>query len=104
MNLLAKRRKAMAQAKSTTDHDTIRSWVVERNGSPATVTATMQGDDAGILRIDFPGYSGGESLEPISWDEFFDKFDEAELEFLYQDETDEGSPSRFFKFVRRTPK
>ncbi len=24
-------------------------------------------------------------LEPISWEEFFDKFEESELAFLYQD-------------------
>ena len=43
------------------------------------------GQDAGVLRIDFPGGSGEESLEPISWDEWFEKFEENRLAFLYQD-------------------
>lgn len=94
----------MAQATSTTDHDTIRQWVEQRDGMPATVTDTKQGEEAGLLRVDFPGYSGEETLEEISWDEFFEKFDQEELEFLYQDETDAGELSRFCKFVRRTPK
>lgn len=94
----------MAQATSTTDHDTIRQWVEQRGGTPATVTDTKQGDAAGLLRVDFPGYSGEETLEEITWEEFFDKFDQEELEFLYQEETDQGESSRFCKFVRRTPK
>ena len=95
----------MAQAQQTTDHEKIRQWVEEREGQPATVSYTVEeGEEAGLLRIDFPEYSGEESLEPISWDEFFEKFEEAELAFLYQDETGEGETSRFFKFVSRKPK
>lgn len=58
-------------------------------------------NDPGILRIDFPGYSGEGSLEEIPWEEFFEKFDEKNLAFLYQDRTVAGKPSRFFKFVNR---
>jgi hypothetical protein len=54
---------------------------------------------AGLLRIDFPGFSGAGKLEPISWEDFFQKFDEMNLTFLYQDSTQGGKPSRFFKFV-----
>ena len=56
-----------------------------------------KGHEPGLLRIDYPGYSGEESLEEISWEEFFKKFDEEELVFLYQDEDN----SRFSKFVSR---
>jgi hypothetical protein len=38
-------------------------------------------------------------LEEISWDEFFKKFDEAGLAFLYQDKTKDGTISRFHKFL-----
>jgi hypothetical protein len=85
----------------TTDHDVIRRWVEERGGRPAAVKATESKDDPGMLRIDFPGYSGENRLDDISWDEFFKKFDEKNLEFLYQDETRDGKPSRFWKFVNR---
>ena len=89
------------ETKKTTDHDTIRKWVEERGGHPATVADTAEGDEPGILRIDFPGYSGKGSLEEISWEDFFDKFDEKNLAFLYQDEMRDGEESRFFKFVSR---
>jgi hypothetical protein len=90
-------------SRTTTDHDEIRRWVEQRDGRPARVKGTERGgDDVGILRIDFPG--GGaeqESLEPISWDEFFKEFDEKQLAFLYQERTADGQVSRFNKFVRR---
>lgn len=92
---------AAQQSKTTTDHEVIRKWVEKRSGSPATVKSTASDEDAGILRIDFPGYGGKESLEHISWDAFFAKFEEKQLAFLYQDELKSGETSRFFKFVRR---
>lgn len=93
------RQKTGGSGNTTTDHDTIRKWVEERGGKPATVRTN--GDDVGILRIDFPGYSGDETLEEISWDEFFRKFDESNLAFLYQEQTADGETSRFNKFVSR---
>lgn len=90
------------ESRTTTDHATIRKWAEERDGRPAAVRGTGDGD-SGILRIDFPGYGREESLEEISWDEFFDKFEEKQLAFVYQGETAEGGQSRFFKFVSRDP-
>lgn len=88
-------------AKRTHDHDEIRAWVEERDGHPASVRGTWR-DGAGVLRIDFEGAGAGEEeLRPLSWDEFFRKFDEADLDFLYQDLTARGSTSRFCKFVDR---
>ncbi len=85
----------------TTDHEKIRSWVESRGGHPAAVKATRSSEDPGIVRIDFPGYSGEGSLEAISWDEFFEKFDESELALVYEDGEREGQPSRFNKLVHR---
>jgi hypothetical protein len=93
-------RTAEGKAHTTTDHDVIRDWAEERGGRPATVKATEEEGHAGILRIDFGPKDQG--LDEISWDEFFRKFDESELAFLYQDETSDGKPSRFHKFVRRS--
>ncbi len=58
-------------------------------------------NDPGVLRIDFPGYGGEDSLERIELEDFFEKFDENELAFLYQSEMRDGDESRFFKFVSR---
>ena len=76
-----------ATSQVTTDHDEIRRWAEDRGGRPAHVKRTGKPDDPGILRIDFPGYTGEGSLEEVSWDEWFDKFDERGLAFLYQETT-----------------
>jgi hypothetical protein len=89
----------MAEAKTTTDHDEIRQWVELRGGKPAHVAETGSSGDPGVLRIDFnePGGDDDARLEEISWDEWFEAFDENGLAFLYQDEGD----SRFNKLVSR---
>lgn len=93
---------ATAQSsKVTIDHNEIRRWVEERQGHPATVRSTGSSEEPGLLRIDFPGGAGEERLEPISWEDFFETFDEKELAFVYQDRLKSGEESRFFKFVRR---
>src|SRR5262245_17947638 len=88
------------EAKTTTDHNQIQKWVEERGGSPAKVKGTESRDSA-LLRIDYPGYSGEDTLEPIGWGEFFEIFDDNDLAFLYQERTADGGLSRFSKFVDR---
>ncbi len=90
-----------AESKVTTDHDEIRQWVEQRGGHPSCVKGTGGKGDAGLLRIDFPGFSGEGKLGEISWDEFFKKFDENNLAFLHQDKTAGGQESRFNKLVSR---
>ena len=93
----------MSDAQTTTDHDTIRNWAEDRDGRPATVAATEEGDEPGVLTIHFHGVhdEADEDLEDISWDDWFDKFEDENLAFLHQDETADGSTSRFFKLVAR---
>ena len=87
-------------AKATTNHDEIRQWADDRNGHPACVKGTKGKGPGCLLRIDFPGYSGAESLERMEWDDFFDIFDANKLAFLHQDTID-GETSRFNKIVSR---
>ena len=86
---------------TTTDHETIRRWAEERGGKPATVRGTESDGEPGVLTIDFPGGAGEESLEHIGWDEWFQKFDEKGLAFVYQDRKADGEDSTFFKLVKR---
>jgi hypothetical protein len=81
---------------ATTDHDVIRRWAEERGAKPATVEGTEHDGHLGVLRFDFPGYSG-EKLRHISWDEWFRTFDERGLNFIYQEERSDGSKSNFFR-------
>jgi hypothetical protein len=90
---------AMSEAKTTTDHGTIRKWAESRGAKPASVEGTGKKDEPGILRLDFEPKDRG--LDEIPWDDFFDKFDKEKLAFLYQDKTADGSVSRFHKFVHR---
>jgi hypothetical protein len=90
-----------ADSKVTTSHQRIKQWVEERGGSPARVKATDTGSSSGVLRIDYPGYSGEETLEAITWEEFFEGFDKNNLAFLYQEETKDGKKSRFSKLIDR---
>ena len=91
------------ESHTTTNHDTIRQWAEARGGEPATVASTAQnngdGDEAGVLRLDFGG--DDEGLETISWDAFLKTFEESKLAFLYQQTTKGGEESRFFKLVNR---
>lgn len=90
------------EPKITTDHNVIKEWVEKRGGRPAVVKGTKnQGEGIGLLRINFPGYSGAQSLEEISWDDFFKTFEEKKLAFLYQEELRGGQESRFFKLITR---
>jgi hypothetical protein len=86
----------MSSSNTTTDRDEIREWAEARDGHPAMVKTKGKG---GILRIDFG--EPEDNLEEISWDEFFEIFDENKLAFLYQDETSDGGQSRFNKFIER---
>lgn len=87
------------KSKVTTNHDEIRRWAEERGGQPAMVKGTGGDGQVGIIRIDFPGYAE-ENLEPISWDQFFDKFENSNLALVYQ-ETTRGQKSNFNKLVSR---
>lgn len=87
------------EAKQTTDHDEIRRWAKARDGRPVTVKGTEgDEDDAGVLRIAF---REDPSLQTIDWEEFFEKFEDEGLAFLYQEKTKDGKISRFFKLVER---
>ena len=86
---------------TTTDHDEIRTWAEERGGKPSCVKGTGKKGDIGLMRIEFPGkpHANDDKLEEISWDTFFEKFDERKLALVYQSETADGQKSNFNKIV-----
>lgn len=91
-------------SKTTTDPEVIREWAEARGGKPARVKNTATDDDrrTGLLRIDFPGFSGEESLETIDWDTFSKTFESQELAFVYGEKDSDGKISRFSKFISRS--
>jgi len=84
-----------------TDHDEIRNWAEERDAQPSCVRGTGSEDDVGMIRLDFPGYSGETSLESIEWDEWFQKFDDNNLALLVEEQTAQGEQSNFNKIIGR---
>lgn len=91
----------MALSKTTQNHDTIRNWAEKRGAMPAEVAATHKGKQTGILRFAFPKAKGhkDENLQEISWDDFFEKFDQNGLELIYQEKTAGGAQSNFNKLI-----
>jgi hypothetical protein len=84
----------------TTDHETIHEWAEERGMRPFAVKDRGVGHEISGLRLDPP--DAGSWMEEITWDDFFRRFEEMGLEFLYQDKTREGEPSTFYRLINRS--
>jgi hypothetical protein len=84
---------------ATQNHDVIRQWAEARKAVPATVGDSRRGNGIGVLRMDFPGY-GGKRLKKVSWNAWFETFDDNKLVFLFQEHKADGSPSNFFRLNR----
>lgn len=73
----------------------------KRGGKPSRVVGIENDDSAGVLRIDFPGFSREGRLEEILGEEWYQTFEDRGLAFLYQEETRGGKESGSFKSVKR---
>jgi hypothetical protein len=91
-----------AASYTTTDHEVIKAWAEARGARPASVASTGGKDDAGLLRLDFPGADdNSDGLNDVDWEPFFKTFEDRNLAFVYQEKTSDGSTSRFSRFVDR---
>jgi hypothetical protein len=79
--------------KLTADHAEIRRWIEERGGTPGVVPV---GDGRNRLGVAFDGAD----CEPLSWDEFFERFDRESLAFAYPLDA-KGEGVRAAKLVSR---
>jgi hypothetical protein len=95
--------KSASKERVLTDHEEILQWAEERDAKPARVRGTGGNGDVGIIRLMFPDYSEShdESLEEISWDDWFKEFDRRNLALIVQEETATGKKSNFNKLVSR---
>ena len=85
-------------ANALTSHDEIQRWAEQHGARPACVKRTGGDGDVGIIRLDFAGHSGEDTLVAIDWDAWFDKFDRQQLALL----VDQDGESNFNKLVRRS--
>ncbi|HEX8924235.1 MAG TPA: hypothetical protein VF786_00510 [Terriglobales bacterium] len=91
----------MTLSKTTRDHDEIRKWAEKRGAVPAEVASTHRDGESGILRFEFPDAPNrnDSKLREISWEDFFEKFDENNLEMVFQEKTADGAESNFNKLI-----
>jgi hypothetical protein len=83
------------------DHEEIRRWAEDRGAVPTCVRGTGGHGDTGMIRLEFPRFGEEPKLEPITWDEWFEKFDQNDLALMVQEQTASGEKSNFNKLVRR---
>ncbi len=91
----------MTLSRTTRDHDEIRRWAEARGAVPAEVKGTERDGEDGIIRFEFPKAPNhnDSKLEEISWEEFFEKFAQNNLEMVHQEKTADGQRSNFNKLV-----
>ncbi|NGX85294.1 hypothetical protein [Aequorivita sp. KMM 9714] len=88
------------ELKTTDNHTTIKNWVEARDGVPAMTEGIANTSMAGkMLRINF--HNNKENLSNISWDVFFEIFDENNFQLLYDDRTIDGKKSNYYQFVKK---
>jgi len=77
--------------RTTIDHETVRRWVERRDGHPAAVAPDAP-EEAGLLRILFPG-EDDEHVERLDWQTFFERFEDQELALVYREEMGLADPN-----------
>ena len=65
----------------TTDHALVQSLVEERGGYPGHEPQSTGEGDRALLRIG--DHDADEDLEEMSWDTFFEVFEEKDLAYVY---------------------
>jgi hypothetical protein len=91
----------MSSTKRTTDHSEILRWAESQGAQPALVKDSTSHYDPGVLRIRVPGSDLGPRAEPLTWDAFFQKFDEEALALVLPEQTHEAVDHGQIKLVRR---
>lgn len=91
----------IAKLRTLVDHEEIRRWARERGATPSLGRRTHEDDSIGVIGLDFPGSRVPDSLEEISWDEWFRNFDENDLALIVEGEMANGQSSNFHKLAAR---
>jgi hypothetical protein len=104
----------VTKGKTTTDHEEILRWAEARGAHPVAVAdAARDGpppydgraarDGSAAICLTFPERSGEEAdgLAPITWEEWFRRFEDHGLALLIEETTSTGERSLFNKLVKR---
>lgn len=91
----------------TIDPTEIKLWAEAHKAHPEMLDYEEAGSDEYVLRLDFPGkkddiYLGQTPVEKkITWDKFFEVFNEKHLAFQYVKDYEGKSPDFAYKLVKR---
>lgn len=86
--------------KVTYDHKLIQDWVESRKGKPAKMKDEEIEEPVDELKVKFPN-ERTRNITLISWEEFFNEFDQEHLAFQFREKTPEGDESKFYKVIYR---
>ncbi len=97
------------KSKITTNHQEIKQWAEKYGGKPQIIDDPQALADMPGVRIDFPGKTDDEFLpetkvRDVSWDDFFKKFEENQLAFLYIPEFNPKNHKALFNSYRFIPR
>ncbi|RJQ26501.1 hypothetical protein C4577_03285 [Candidatus Parcubacteria bacterium] len=90
----------------TVDHQEIVNWAKKHNALPEVIDDPDAGSDDIGIRLDIAGRADDQYLSTdrisklISWSDFFDKFEEMKLAFVYKVGADDKS-GLSYKFIKR---
>lgn len=86
----------------TIDHSRIRKRIESRNGRLVRIeNRTTPVEGKGVIQVIFSDTLLEEQYVQVSWEEFFTRFDQAHLAFVYERCGAEDVTNRFYKFVNR---
>lgn len=93
--------------KRAKNNEEIKNWIEKNGGQPAIIDDPNVDLDKKGLRINWKGNKDEsmlsqerETTKNISWDDFFTRMDDNELEFEYS-EDEEVNPTWRYRFVNR---
>jgi hypothetical protein len=92
--------------KITLDHVVIQSWAEKHQGIPELIAQRDAGNKVSGLRLDFPGTGDDhdlpetETIENLTWEQFFKEFENLNLAFEYETEAI-SDPSLGYRFIKR---
>lgn len=97
------------QFEVTTNHDQIRKWVRKYNGKPAIIDDVAAKADRIGLRIEFfeqkkkknDEFLSKRHVLTVTWNKFFEIFDDQELAFMYADKSIVRDPTLKFRFIKK---
>lgn len=89
-----------AHTRATTDHEMIRQWVRERGGAPSMARRVGQPAE-GALVVNFPDDGSDGPVVDISWADFFQRFEDQNLAFVYRESLPEAEDAYYYQLVDR---